>query len=106
MAPFADITSKHMYRPLALIETLQTVTIQTPKHIEELESLVLFLAHEMKAGKGGTGFKRRIIVRSTYQDQIGEEVEEVVSTTVLPPRQGTAECVGGVFQFHGPEPGY
>jgi len=97
-----------MYRPLALIETLQTVTIQTPKHIEELESLVLFLAHEMKAGKGGTGFKRRIIVSSTYQDQIGEveEVEEVVSTTVLPPRQGTAECVGGVFQFHDPEPEY
>jgi len=102
VAALVDITAKDVYRPLALIETLQTITIQTVKRIEAVQLCVSFLEHEMKAGKGGIGHRRRIIVRSTYrklQAQPGEEVEEEVSITVLPPRRGIIGNAEGGFQL-------
>ena len=102
MAALVDITTKHIYQPLVFIETLQTVTLQTVNRTETVRPLVSFLDQEMKTGGGGVGFKRRIIVRSTYQKlhaKINEEVEEEVSITVLPPRRGAVENTGGELQF-------
>jgi len=64
-----------------------------------MQPLVSFLECEMKAGEGGTGFTRKIIVRSTFwkhRARIGEVVDEEVSITVLPPRgtvaNGESRC--------------
>ena len=106
MAALVDITTKHIYQPLVFIETLQTVTLQTVNRTEAVQPLVSFLDQEMKAGGGGIGFKRKIIVRSTYQKlhaKINEEVEEEVSITVLPPRRGTVENTAGELQFLWPK---
>jgi len=101
MATLIDFILKTEFRPLALIKTLQTITIQTADKVERFQPLVSFLECEMKAGQSGIGFKRSIIVRSTFQKdraKIGEVVDEEVSITVLPPRV-TVKNAGGEFQL-------